>query len=261
MKLSGKRIIVTGSTEGIGAAVAEGLLGDGAEVVLNSHLPDPPADFLDRMRALGPCHYVHADLSTIDGPRKVVEEGAACMNGVDCLVNNAGTCVEASFLDTTPENFSAVFDLNVRGYFLASQQFARIVGQREFDACVICTGSTNSIQAERDLVLYDASKGAVLMMVRGLAVTLAGQGIRVVGVGPGLIRTQLNDYGHQDDEGMQRLLESQIPVGRIGLPRDVAGAVAFLASDDARYITGQMLYVDGGISALQMTYELREGKS
>jgi len=261
MKLEGKRIIVTGSTDGIGASMAEKLLREGAEVVLNSHLADPPAEFFDRMKTLGPCHYVQADLSTIEGPRKIVEEGAKLMNGVDCLVNNAGTCVDSSFLDTTPENFSRVFDLNVRGYFLATQEFARIVGKREFDACVICTGSSNSIQAERDLVLYDASKGAVLMMVRGLAVTLAGQGIRVVGVGPGLIRTQLNDYGHQDDEKLQGLLESQIPVGRIGLPGDVAGAVAFLASDDAGYITGQMLYVDGGITALQMTYELREGIS
>ena len=108
-------------------------------------------------------------------------------------------------------------------------------------------------------MLYDASKGAVLMLVRGMAVTLADQGIRVVGVGPGLIRTQLNDYGHLDDEKLQRLLESQIPVGRMGFPADIAGAVAFLASDEAKYITGQMLYIDGGITALQMTYELREG--
>ena len=211
------------------------------------------------MKSIGTCHYVHADLSTVEGARKVVEEGAACMNGADCLVNNAGTCVDSSFPDVSPADFSTVFDLNVRGYFFATQQFARIVGRRDFDASVICTGSSNSIQAERDLVLYDASKGAVLMLVRGMAVTLADQGIRVVGVGPGLIRTQLNDYGHLDDEKLQRLLESQIPVGRMGFPADIAGAVAFLASDEAKYITGQMLYIDGGITALQMTYELREG--
>jgi NAD(P)-dependent dehydrogenase (short-subunit alcohol dehydrogenase family) len=209
---------------------------------------------LQRLTALGECHFVCADLSTIDGARAVVRRAGELLGGLDCLVNNAGTCIEAPFDAYNEDDYTRTIDLNVRGYFFASQEFACLVGRRAFEASIICIGSTNSLQAEIGHVAYDTSKGAVLMMVRSMAVGLAGQGIRVNGIGPGLIKTQLTDYGLRSQPDVAERIRRQIPAGRIGDPDDVGGATVFLASAAARYITGQMLYVDGGIMAQQMYY-------
>lgn len=119
---------------------------------------------------------------------------------------------------------------------------------------IICVGSTNSLAAEKNSVVYDTSKGAVLMLIRSLAVTLASRGIRVNGIGPGIVETPLTKAG-LDTPGVRTALNKQIPLGRVGAPGDIAGAAVFLASPAARYITGQMLYVDGGILANQMSWE------
>jgi NAD(P)-dependent dehydrogenase (short-subunit alcohol dehydrogenase family) len=255
MQLQDKRIIVTGSTAGIGRAIAEAMLQAGARVVVNSFEPEIASADLASLQQMGECHYVAADLSTVEGARQAVQQAHELLGGLDCLVNNAGTCVEKPFVEFGEEDFAKTIDLNIRGYFFASQEFARLAGQCTYDASIICIGSSNSLQAETNQVAYDASKGAVLMMVRSMCVDLAKQGIRVNGVGPGLIKTQLTDWGLQSEPETAALICRQIPVGRIGDPEDIGGAAVFLASDAARYITGQMLYVDGGIVAQQMNYE------
>ncbi len=254
--LAGKRVIVSGSTQGIGQGIAEAMLRTGARVITNSHEPVDPK-VLQTYRELGECHFVQSDMSTIEGVRALIRQGAELLGGLDVLVNNAGTFADVDFLELDESRYARTFDLNVRGYLFASQEFARIVGERDFDAAIVCTGSTNGLQAELDSVLYDASKGAVLMMVRSMALTLARRGIRVNGVGPGLIRTPLSSGGLESNPEGVRLLEQQIPAGRIGAIEDPAGAAVFLASDAARYITGQMLYVDGGILANQIMREMR----
>lgn len=253
--LKGKRILVTGSTTGVGLGIAETLLANGARVVTNSHQPpgEPAAQSQAHTNHAG---FIQADLSRPEEAASLIEQAAELLGGLDGLVNNAGTFVPVSFMESKPEHFGRLFDLNVRGVYFASQAFARVVGKRDFDACIINIGSSNSFQAERDSVLYDASKGAVLMMTRSLAVTLAHHGIRANCVAPGLIKTPLTNFGHQSKPALQKLLCKQIPIGRIGEPRDVGGAVAFLLSDAAAYITGQALCADGGIIALQMTYDL-----
>ncbi|WDR04370.1 SDR family oxidoreductase [Devosia algicola] len=119
---------------------------------------------------------------------------------------------------------------------------------------MICVGSTNSKAAEKNSVIYDSSKGAVLMLVRSLAVSLAERGIRVNGIGPGIVETPLTRAGLDQGE-VRQILKRQIPLGRIGEPEDIGGAAVFLASPQASYITGQMLYIDGGIVANQMSWE------
>lgn len=253
--LSGKRILVTGSSQGIGRAIAEYLLRAGARVVTNSHEP-LAADQAERFENLGESHFLRADLFEPSAPGRLVEQAWELLGGLDGLVNNAGTVVGGDFEACAPADFQRQMDLNVRAPFFAAQAFAKLAGTRDFDASIVSIGSTNSIQAEKQSVLYDTSKGAVLMLVRSLAVTLAEKGIRVNCVGPGLIKTALNHYAHEDQPELQRFLRKQIPAGRFGEPEDVAGAVAFLLSDDARYITGQMLCADGGIAALQMSYDV-----
>lgn len=150
--------------------------------------------------------------------------------------------------------FDRAFDLNVKGYLFAAQAFAGQVAPDQKGASIICVGSTNSLVAEKNSVIYDSTKGAVLMMVRSLAVSLAGRGIRVNGIGPGIVETPLTGPG-LEKPGVRSRLSGQIPLGKIGKPEDIAGAAVFLASPRASYITGQMLYIDGGIVASQMSWE------
>jgi len=256
--VKGKKVLVTGSSRGIGFAVAQAMLEEGAVVVVNSYEGDPSnlkewdvlGPFLEKHK--GTCHYVGADLSTEEGAKSVVQQAYKILGGLDCLVNNAGTAITGSFTDEDYlEKWMQIQSLNVRGYFIASHEFARLVGQRNCDANIICTGSINAILAERGNVPYDISKAAINGMVRTLANELGAQGIRVNCVAPGLIETDLS----RDllDEPTRRQMAERIPLGRIGMPKDVAYAYVLLASDQASYITGQTLYIDGGIMVRQCT--------
>jgi NAD(P)-dependent dehydrogenase (short-subunit alcohol dehydrogenase family) len=202
------------------------------------------------------CHFVQADLSKVDGVRRLIVEAHSRLGRIDTLVNNAGTFQDVEFADLEEANFDRTFNLNVKGYLFAAQAFAERVADGQTDASIVCVGSTNSLAAEKNSVVYDASKGAVLMLVRSLAVTLAARGIRVNGIGPGIVETPLTARGLAAP-GVRQALEAQIPLGRIARPEDIGEAAVFLASPGARYITGQMLYIDGGILANQMSWEPR----
>ncbi len=247
-------VAITGSTHGIGFAIAEAFARSGARLAINSHVPDEAA--LAALSNLTECHFVAADMSTVEGARGFVDAAHAKLGRLDTLVNNAGTFRDTEFPELTERDFSATFDLNVRGYLFAAQAFAAKVAPDQAGASIVCVGSTNSLAAEKNSVLYDSSKGAVLMMIRSLAVTLAARGIRVNGIGPGLIETPLTAAGLAKP-GVKDALTAQIPLGRIGSPVDIGAAAVFLASAGASYITGQMLYIDGGILANQMSWEVR----
>lgn len=246
------RVCVTGSTHGIGYAIAEAFARDGARLVINSHEDDKGA--ADALSALTECHFVKADLSTVTGARHLVSTAAERLGGLDTLVCNAGTFADTAFDDLDEAAFEKTFDLNVKGYVFCAQTFARLLAPDQQNASIICIGSTNSKAAEKDSVLYDTSKGAILMMIRSLAVTLAGRGVRVNGLGPGIIETPLTRPG-LDAGNTRKILARQVPMGRVGLPRDIGGAAVFLASPQASYITGQMIYIDGGVLANQMSWE------
>ncbi len=248
--LAGKKVLITGSTHGIGKAYAGAMLKSGAQVVVNSFGSDPPPGLIDELSSLGPCHYVGANMAEMEGAQCAVSAAFGLLGGLDVLINNAGTHKDKAFLENTPEQFGQTFDLNVRGYYFAAQTFVKLTGKREFDASIICTGSINGLQAEFGSVLYDSSKGAVLMMVRSLAVELSRFGIRVNGIAPGFVETPLTQQACDSPEFREHL-EQQIPIGRLALPEDMAGTAVYLASDLSKYVTGQMVYVDGGMAALQ----------
>lgn len=247
-------VCITGSTQGIGRGIAEAFAHTGARIVINSHLPDDGvAEELGRFTE---CHFVQADMSSVEGAQEVVRKAREKLGRVDTLVNNAGSFRDTEFAELDQKRFDDTFNLNVRGYLFAAQAFAELVAPDQTNASIVCVGSTNSRAAEKNSVIYDASKGAVLMLIRSLAVTLAGRGIRVNGIGPGIIDTPLTSTG-LSAPGVREALVPQIPLGRIGQPVDIGPAVVFLASAGASYITGQMLYIDGGILANQMTWEVR----
>lgn len=247
-------VCVTGGTQGIGYAIAEAFARKGARLVINSHLPDVGA--AARLGAISECHFVKADLSTVEGARSLVEEAHERLGRLDTLVNNAGTHRDVDFVSLDAARFEQTFNLNVRGYLFAAQAFAAKVTPAQENPSIVCVGSTNSLAAEKNSVIYDSSKGAVLMLIRSLAVTLAPQGIRVNGLGPGLIETPLTEKG-LSAPAVRKTLERQIPLGRIGQPVDIGGAAVFLASPEAAYITGQIIYIDGGILANQISWDVQ----
>lgn len=245
-------VCITGSTSGIGFAIAIAFAKRGARLVINSHIEDDGAR--EKLSELTECHFIQADLASVTGAQGFIQQAYDALGHLDTLVNNAGTFRDTEFSALDEQIFNDTFDLNVKGYLFASQAFAQKVRDDQVDASIICIGSTNSRMAEKNSVVYDTSKGAILMMVRSMAVSLADKGIRVNGIGPGIVETPLTQDG-LSQPGVRSRLKAQIPLGRIGQPGDIGGAAVFLSSAEAAYITGQMLYVDGGILANQMSWE------
>lgn len=245
-------VCVTGATQGIGLAIAKEFARTGARIVINSNEINTSA--VKEISALGECHFVCTDVSSAKGAEALIEQAHQKLGRIDTLVNNAGTFTDSEFGSLTEKMFDLGFNLNVKGYLFAAQAFAAKVDTEQTNASIICVGSTNSLAAEKDSVIYDSTKGAILMMVRSLAVSLAERGIRVNGIGPGIIETPLTRAGLAQP-GVRSALQKQIPLGRIGTSEQIGGAAVFLASPAASYITGQMLYIDGGILARQTSWE------
>ena len=250
--MKGQCVCISGSTHGIGYGIAEAFAKKGARIGINSHLDDNGAR--KKLSDITECHYVKSDLSTVEGAEYFVNKSFELLGNLDTLINNAGTFVDQEFENISADDFDRTINLNVRGYMFASQAFAKVISQNNKNKSILCIGSSNSKAAEKNSVIYDTSKGAVLMMIRSLAISLADKNIRVNGIGPGILETPLTKEGLEKGNNKQ-VLQSQIPLGRIGLPKDIGGAAVFLSSEEAEYITGQMLYIDGGILANQMNWD------
>jgi len=245
-------ICITGSTHGIGFGIAEAFAKKSAKIVINSHEPNNGA--LEKLSKITECYFIQSDLSTIDGAKKLIQETKNKLGKIDTLINNAGTFQDTDFENINSETFNKTFNLNVRGYMFVSQEFVKTLSSDQNNSSIICIGSSNSLAAEKNSVMYDSSKGAVLMMIKSMAVSLADKNIRVNGIGPGILETPLTRDGLNKGNN-KKVITSQIPLGRIGKPSDIGGAAVFLASEEAQYITGQMLYVDGGILANQLNWD------
>ena len=157
-------VCITGSTHGIGFGIAEAFAKKGAKIVINSHEKDNGA--LDKLKNLTECYFVQSDLSTIDGNKKLIQEAKVKLGKIDTLINNAGTFQDTDFENINEEKFDKTFNLNVRGYMFTSQEFVKQISNDQNNSSIICIGSSNSLAAEKNSVMYDTSKGAVLMMVK-----------------------------------------------------------------------------------------------
>jgi 3-oxoacyl-[acyl-carrier protein] reductase len=248
-KLDGQVAVVTGASKGIGAEIARQLAAEGAAVVVNYASSRAGADSVvaDITRQGGRSVAVQANLAQPADIRRLFAETARAFGRLDILVNNAGVYRFAALEEITPEHFREHFDLNVLGLLLATQEAARQFGPN--GGSIINISSVASTAALPTTAVYSATKAAVDAVTRTLAKELGPRKIRVNSVNPGVIETEgTATAGITDRESdFRRQAEAQTPLGRIGQPQDVAPVVVFLASADSAWITGETLYVSGGM--------------
>lgn len=258
MTLAGKVALVTGSSQGIGQGIVLRLAEAGADVVINyrSH-PEGAQETLEKVNAIGGKCYlaecpnsrgytVQADLGSVDMVRELITESIAHFGKLDILVNNAGIEKHAPFWEVTEADYDAVLNVNLKGVFFATQAFVQHLLSTNRPGKIINISSVHEDLPFPNFTAYCVSKGGMKMFTRNLAVELGPLGITINNVAPGAIETPINTKLLNDPEKLGALLKN-IPLGRLGQPRDVASLVTFLASSEADYITGSTFFVDGGL--------------
>jgi glucose 1-dehydrogenase len=248
-RLAGKVALVTGSSKGIGRGIAERFAAEGADVVINYNSdPAGAGEVVAVARASGVrATALQADLSSVASVRGLIERSIQEMGRLDVLVNNAGIETHAPFWEVSEADYQKVLDVNLRGVFFATQAMVRHLRAAGRGGRIVNISSVHEELPFPNFAAYCASKGGLKMLTRTLAVELGPLGITINNIAPGAIETPINRSLLDDRQKLTSLL-AQIPLGRLGQPQDVAGLAAFLASDDAAYVTGTTFTVDGGLT-------------
>ncbi|MCD6520244.1 MAG: glucose 1-dehydrogenase [Anaerolineae bacterium] len=249
MLLEGKRVLVTGAGIGIGRGIALEMARQGADVVLSYYRSEEGAQSaVEEILALGHrAVAMHADLSQVPECFRLVGEAVEFLGGLDVLVNNAGVTLFKPFEEVTEADFDFLYGLNIRGQFFCAQRAARVMREQGNGGVIINILSVHALAGFPGVSVYSGTKGAIMAWTRALAVELAPYRIRVLGIAPGAIEvpryyTEIKDYSAER-------MGKAIPWGRVGYPEDIGKVCAFLASEQADYIVGETVVVDGGLLA------------
>jgi len=249
-RLQDRVAIVTGAARGIGLACAQRLAAEGATLVLCD--VDEPAGRA-AAGAIAGATFVGADVSRKPEVDALVAAARERHGRIDVLVNNAGITHACDFLELAEDDFDRVLRVNLKSMFLCGQAVAKAMVAGGIRGAIVNMSSANAVVAIPNQVPYVVSKGGINQLTKVMAVALAPHGIRVNGIGPGTILTELAKKAVLTDDEARRKILSRTPMGRCGEPEEVAAVAAFLASDDASYLTGQTIYPDGGRLALNYT--------
>jgi NAD(P)-dependent dehydrogenase (short-subunit alcohol dehydrogenase family) len=247
--LAGKGVLVTGGSSGIGLATARRFLDEGARVFVTGLDEHEVAAAVGALGDLGGIVGAPGDVSTEPDVERIVERATGALERIDVVINNAGMARKALFLETEPESWDRIIAVNLRGMYLVARAVARAMVADGGGGVIVNMASTNALGGEADFTAYNVSKGGVLQLTRSMAVELGAHGIRVNCLCPGFVDTPLNRELASEQE-FQAYEREHIPLGRRGSPEEVAAAYAFLASDDASFVHGAALVVDGGQTAV-----------
>lgn len=247
MKLGNKISLVTGAGQGIGKAIALAFAGEGSSVIVNDIASEAARsvvhEIVDRGGKAIP---IRADVSQRDEVSGMIKEIIGNLGKIDILVNNAGVQTETPFLDLSEEEWDKIINVNLKGTFLCSQLVAREM-VKQGGGKIINISSVHQFLPRRNIAHYAASKGGIMMLTKVMALELAKDKINVNCIAPGAIDTAMNKAVLKQSQKLDEL-NSKIPQGRIAEPEEVGKVAVYLASNDADYITGSTIYVDGGLS-------------
>ena len=261
MRLDGRTAIVTGGAKGIGLAIVRRLAAEGARVMIADIDEAAGAAAVKTASSDGEVRFTSADVSERLDVHNLIAKTIDAFGSINALVNNAGIVHAADFLDLEEADFDRVLSVNLKSAFLCGQAVARHmveqIKQGEEPGSIVNMSSINDTLAIANQVPYSVSKGGVSQLTKVMSLSLAPHGIRVNAIGPGSIMTDMLASVADNPEAKHRVL-SRTPLGRIGDPSEIASVTAFLLSQDASYVTGQTIYVDGGRLPLNYTVPVKD---
>ncbi|MBK0379476.1 SDR family oxidoreductase [Mucilaginibacter segetis] len=254
-QLNGRVALVTGGDSGIGKGIALAMAKAGAKVLVNyAHNHEAATEVVNEITSAGGEAFAYqADVSHEQDVQGMFAKLVETYGGIDILMNNAGLQQDATFVDMTLDQWNKVINVNLTGQFLCSREAAKqfikqgVTDGRNAAGVILCMSSVHEVIPWAGHVNYAASKGGISMFMKSIAQELAPKKIRVVGIGPGAIQTPINKEAWDTPEALDKLL-TLIPYGRIGQPEDIGKLAVWLASDDADYITGTTIFMDGGMT-------------
>ena len=244
--LEGRTALVTGGSQGLGLGMARALAHAGADVAVVARREDRLTAAAAELEALGVRAVpLQADLADADAAMECVDEAVARLGRLDVLVGNAAAQLRRPFLDVSPEEFDGLVSVNLKSLYFTAQRAARHMVRRGGGGKIITIASLTAVAAWPDVSVYGMTKGGVVQMTKAMALELAPHGICCNAIGPGTFRTELTERIYADPDRSAAIRE-RIPLGRPGVPDDLGGVAVFLASSASDYVTGQVLWVDGG---------------
>jgi glucose 1-dehydrogenase len=257
VRFENQAVLITGGTRGIGLATARRFAAEGARVVVSGTNAIKGAETAAALRQESlEVQFVQADSGSPEQVRRLYEASIDLLGGIDVLVSSAGiTRASTDFMDMSDEDFDVVLATNLKGAFVIGKLVARQMLATQRQGSLIYVGSVGGMLAVPPQIGYSVSKAALSMLVKNMAVTLAPRGIRVNCLAPGPVNTEMMMTHFANDPARTAMLFSRTPLGRFATSEEIAGSIAFLASTDAGYITGQTIYADGGRLPLNYTVE------